>query len=110
MSSGAIEWVRRLAEIIGRMAQGIVDLETDVDDVADAFAGVLGQTSPQQPANRDGRRITELLPVGLAFDDRGERVDHRVATEGAPPAEHLVEHATERPDVCTRVDRLPTRL
>src|SRR5262245_59868783 len=50
------------------------------------------------------------MPVGFALEDCGERVCQRLARKGTSTAQHLVEHASERPDVGPFVDRLAARL
>ena len=49
-------------------------------------------------------------PVGIPLEDADEGVGHRVALEWTAAGQHLVEHAPERPDVGSVVDRLTARL
>ena len=50
-----------------------------------------------------GRR---RAPVGLAFEDRRDRVGDGLAAKRRPRRQHLAQHAAERPDVGPLVDRL----
>ncbi len=50
------------------------------------------------------------IPGGLACEDRGDRVRHRVAHERRPSGQHFEEHASERPDVGALVHRPAPRL
>ena len=57
-----------------------------------------------------GCRDRQRDPIRIALEDADERVGHRVALERRAPGQHLVEHASECPDVGAVVDRLATRL
>src|SRR2546428_13392173 len=56
----------------------------------------------QQPLN-DRRRFAD---IGLILDHRREHVRHILALEQSLASDHLVEHATESPDIRTFVERL----
>jgi hypothetical protein len=93
-----------------RRTGAIEQLEAGIARITHALARVLLQAVVQETARcvRCGRR--QRAPIGLASDHRRQRVAEVVAGEGALAGEHLVDHATERPEVGAPVDRHPASL
>ena len=93
-----------------RAFEHFVDLETRVADIAQSTFRILIEAAQQQPA--DGGRCDrrQQAPVGVVFEDGGDRVGTGFAAKWRPSRQHFVEHAPERPDVGPLVDRLPTGL
>src|SRR5262249_33863518 len=56
------------------------------------------------------RVVRECLPVRIAPENGGDGIGERLPGKRAPPGEHLVEHASEGPDVGAFVHRLATCL
>jgi hypothetical protein len=65
------------------------------------------QTAAHQEPDVLGHTVWQGIPMGLAADDGGNRVGHVLARKRARARQHLVEHASERPDVTALVGRLP---
>ncbi len=78
--------------------------------MAQPVPGVLDQAAADEPDEARGRRRRQGLPVGVGAQHRGQGVRDRLALEGAPAGEHLVEEAAERPDVGPGVDALAAGL
>ncbi len=68
------------------------------------------QATAQQLADRLGRRGRESVGVGRPRQHLGQGLGHGRRVEQACPAQHLVEHHSERPDVGALVDRHALRL
>ena len=79
-------------------------------DVADALFLILAQAALNQRADSSRHIRGQRVPVRLALEHRGERVGHVLSGEGAPAGQHLVEHASEGPDVAALVRRPALRL
>ena len=88
----------------------VVDLESRSRRVGDPMRGILGEAAAEQRADRPRRVARQTRPVGFAAHHRGEHIGDGLAGERAPAGKHLEQHASERPQVCTPVDRLAARL
>jgi len=93
-----------------RCLHRLFELNPGVRNVVEAALRILLEAAAQQPAHGRRRRRRQRAPVGFALDDGRERIGGRGAGERAAAREHLVEHASERPDVGPLVDRLSARL
>src|SRR5262245_13412184 len=71
---------------------------------------VLPQAPGQEPADRIWHRRGQQLPIWFLVDDGGDRVRDGLPSEHWPSGQHLEENASERPDICTFVDRLAAGL
>ena len=80
------------------------ELEAGICDVAKAARGILLQASAYQ-AREGKRRLPKPAPVRIAFENCRQGVGRRGTAERLTTGEHLVEHASERPDVRSLVDR-----
>ena len=74
------------------------------------FAGSFWRSRFEEVAQRRRRRARQRGPVRLAVEDRDEDVRHALAVERLPAREHLVEDASERPEVRAPVQRAAARL
>ena len=88
----------------------VVDFDARVGDVVQPAVRILVQTPPQQLANRRRRVRRQRAPLGLAFENRRNRVRDGLARKRGASRQHLVQHAPERPDVGALVDGLTARL
>jgi hypothetical protein len=93
-----------------RCRERLIEIEPRIGDVVQSSPDIFFQTTVQQPANCWRCRGRQCVPLGLAFEDSGDRVRHRVARERRMSSQQLVEHAAERSDVGPLVDLLSTRL
>jgi len=92
----------------GELGQGIVDLESSIPRVPESSGLVLFERTAQEGANGRRRIRWKSGPVGLVLQDGAKRFSDRVSVECPPPCEYLIEQTTERPDVGTPVDGLPS--
>ena len=67
--------------------------------------GFLARQRKQDPSYRHGGRGGQRRPVRLALENLRDRVRGGVASKRDAPGQHLVEHASEGPDVGALVDR-----
>src|SRR5262245_59000265 len=71
---------------------------------------VLLQAASQEIQNLPRGRLRQQRPVRLALENGGQRVAHCLGWKGHPSGQALVKYTTERPDVCTLVKWLASRL
>ncbi len=88
----------------------VLNLDSRVSDVMQAVAGIFTQATTQQADDAIGKRRRKCSPVRLALEDGGHDVGRRLPGKGPPAGKHLIEHASERPDVGTSVDGQPAHL
>src|SRR5262249_56351718 len=75
-----------------------------------SLLGVFGEAPHEEVTKRWGGFGRKRIPIRLAAYDRRQGVCEGFTGEGLLSGEHLIEHATERPDVRALVDRFPLRL
>ena len=63
-----------------------------------------------EPLHFRRKRWRQRRPVRFAVENSRDRVRDRLARERASPGQHFIEHAAERPDIGSLVDRLAARL
>ena len=87
--------------IRGGLAERVFQLDARITDGLQPVRAILPQAPSKQPrdAVRDRR---QLPPVRLALEHAREDLAGRIAIECAASAEHLVEHASECPDISRR--------
>ena len=100
----------RLRRHGARVLEELLERDARVADRLEPPRGVLLQALLEQRPQRRRHARRQLREVGLLVHDRAQHVRHRLAVEGAPAGEHLVEHAAEGPDVRAAVDGLAARL
>ena len=83
-----------------------LDFEARVANVPNAAPGVLLEAALDQLTDARRRVGGQATPLGLALEDRRDRVGGRLAGKRRPRRQHLVQHAAERPDVGALVHRL----
>ena len=88
----------------------LVQIETRIGDRMQPTAWILLEGAPKQPDDAAGGRARKGRPVRLTLDDGGHRVGERRPAECRSTGQHLVQHATKRPDVGLRVHALAARL
>ncbi len=85
-------------------------VDTHVAGVPQAIARILHEATPHHASQPGRHRLGQLVPLRLRPQHRGQRVGNRLAAVGPLGRQHLVDHATEGPDVGARVHLLPARL
>ena len=87
-----------------------LELDPRITDVAQPPLRILLEAALQYMTNGGRHSRRQCRPLRLPVDDGREHVGGRLSDEWTAAAEHFVEHAPERPDVRTFVDRLPPGL
>src|SRR5438874_1705362 len=87
-----------------------LDLNSNITGVFEALFGILLQAAAQQDANALRRLGGQSLPVRLAFQDCSKNLGGAFSIEGLLASEQFIEHAAERPNVGTLVDRFAASL
>ena len=77
-----------------------------IPDITQPPTRILLEAPAEQPPHRDG----DLAEIRLRLDNRRNRVRHIVTGKQSAAGEHLEQLDSERPDICTLVDRLAPRL
>src|ERR1051326_7961432 len=88
----------------------MIEFKSYVANIAHAPAGIFLKTSLEQTSHVGRRRVRQCFPIGLVAKDRRNGVGDRLTREGLTIRYHFVEHAPKRPDICTLVERLSSRL
>src|SRR5262249_38668543 len=88
----------------------IVDFNTSVGDVMQTLFRVSCEAAPQELKDSSIGPVGHERPVGLTLENRSDEVRKGLAIERRLPGEHLIEHATECPDVRPFVDGFPAGL
>ena len=96
--------------VIRGVARGLLDFDARVGHVVQPSFRIALQAPAQQSPNTVRRSRRQLLPVGLAFLNGGQRVGHGGTAECPVSCEHLKKHASERPDVGALIDAFAARL
>ena len=105
---GSVDW--RTSCIARLPGQRLLQFEQRITDVAQPVGGVLLQTPAQQPRHR-GRRIgRQSRPIRLSCEDGRQRIGEGRGRERRAAGEHVVQHASERPDIGTAIDLPSARL
>jgi len=100
---------RRRGTGTGRIER-VVDLGLRITDIAQTPLRIFLQASLDERPHGGRCRLRQCAPHGLSLDDSGNRVRQRAAGERGSAGKHLVEQATERPDVGALVDKAAARL
>jgi hypothetical protein len=90
--------------------QYLLNFNARLADVAQPLFRIFFQALPQQMADGRGRGIGQRGPRRRGPQRGSDRVGHRLARKRSASRQHLVQHASERPDVGALVDRLAARL
>ena len=77
-----------------------------ITNVTKTALGILLEAALQQPSNRWWSGLWKDRPVRVALENGGNRVRHRLAGECPAARQHLVQDATECPDVGPLVNEL----
>ena len=108
---GSSRQPRRSARTWARhLAARRLEISGHITNVSHTSSGVLFETSLQQACNGRRRGRGKRRKVGLALQDRCNRVRDRLPRECDAAGQHFVHHAAKRPDVSPLVDRFPARL
>jgi len=107
----AVDHGRRRWRGCGRLGLWFIQQNASFADIAEAQLGVLAQAALDESAHARRRILRERVEIGLAADDRGERIGDRLAAaEEHGAGEHLVEDDAEGPDIGAAIDGLAARL
>ena len=90
--------------------QRLLQFEQRITDVAQPVRGVLLQTPAQQPRHRRRRIRRQSRPIRLSCEDGRQRIGEGRGRERRAAGEHVVQHASERPDIGPAIDLPSARL
>ena len=88
----------------------LFECDGNITDIAQTATWLLLQTAAEQDLNVCRRGLGQSVPIGLCLQNIGQRVGNRLASEGNPACQHLVQHTAERPDVAALLRRLAAGL
>ena len=95
---------------VAGIREALLDPDPDVGHIMPASLDVLFQATADESFHAGSRALLQEPPVGVREQHVGPGVRGGGAAEGAPPGQHLEQHASERPDVRTPVHRTAARL
>src|SRR5262245_37946084 len=81
-----------------------------ISDVTESTLRILLKATPKQLSDPGWCRRGQRLPIWIALDKCRECIGECGSRERGAAREHLVEHASERPDVGALVDRFASCL
>ena len=87
-----------------RPGQQIFDVEASIGNISEPAPAVLLEAPPQQCPERWRRVVRQSVPFGFASHDGAQRVRHGDARKRPPGRQHLVQQATECPDVASSIN------
>ena len=84
--------------------QQIFDVEASIGNVGEPAPAILLEAPPQQCPERWRRVVRQGVPFGFASHDGAQRIRHGDAWKRPPGRQHLVQQATEGPDVASSIN------